>query len=134
MADDDVTTPRGLHLPSSAMEWSFTRGSGPGGQHRNTADTAVVLEADLAELTGPGADRVRRRLGDTTRVQASDSRSQWRNRASARAKLVDALDEAARPVARRRKTRPSRGARERRLEEKRQHSEKKSRRRWRPEH
>lgn len=129
--DDDLTTKGGLFLPARAMEWRFTRGSGPGGQHRNTADTAVELVADLTALEGRSADRVRSELGASVTTSAADSRSQWRNRSMARQRLADLLDEAARPPKRRRPTRPSRSARQRRLEEKRQHSEKKARRRWR---
>lgn len=129
--DDDLSTRGGLRLPAHAIDWRFSRGSGPGGQHRNTADTAVELVADLTALEGRGADRVRSRLGDETTVAAAESRSQWRNRSLAMKKLADELDEAARPPRRRKPTRPSRAARRRRLEEKRQHSEKKQRRRWR---
>lgn len=129
--DDDLTTKGGLRLPAHAIEWRFSRGSGPGGQHRNTADTAAELVADLTALEGRGADRVRERLGHEATAAAAESRSQWRNRSIAMRKLGEELDEAARPTPRRRPTRPSRAARRRRLEEKRQHAEKKQRRRWR---
>lgn len=129
--EDDLTTKGGLVLPARALEWRFSRGSGPGGQHRNTAETAVELVADLTALEGAGAERVVERLGESVTASASASRSQWRNRSVARQRLAEMLDEAARPPKPRRPTRPSRAARRRRLEEKRQLSEKKERRRWR---
>jgi ribosome-associated protein len=133
MADADLTTRRGLRLPAAALDERFARGSGPGGQHRNVTASAVEIVADLAALEGPGADRVRSRLGDTARARAEESRSQWRNRAVARERLADVLDEAAQVETPRRPTRPSRGARERRLESKKRTSERKRSRSWRPD-
>jgi ribosome-associated protein len=129
---DDLTTRRGLHLPASALDERFARGSGPGGQHRNVTASAVEVVADLRALEGPGADRVRATLGDTLRVQAEESRSQWRNRTTARTRLADAIDAAAYVPAPRRATRPSRGARERRLDAKRRTAGVKRNRAWRP--
>jgi ribosome-associated protein len=89
--------------------------------------------ADLTALEGPGADRVRQRLGPVVRARADESRSQWRNRTIARGRLAATLDEAATVVAPRRPTRPSRAAREARLEAKRRAAERKRSRAWRPE-
>lgn len=133
MAESDLSTRRGLRLPASALDERFARGSGPGGQHRNVTASAVEIVADLGPLEGPGADRVRARLGDTVRARADESRSQWRNRTIARARLADLLDEAAQVTATRRPTRPTRGARERRLDAKRRTSERKRSRSWRPD-
>jgi ribosome-associated protein len=130
VGDGDLVTRRGLRLPAAALDERFARGSGPGGQHRNVTASAVEVVADLTALEGPGADRVRRRLGTVARAQASESRSQWRNRSTARGRLAAALDEAmvATP---RRATRPSRAAREARLEAKRRAAERKRSRAWR---
>src|SRR5215203_6561069 len=125
MADGDVATRRGLHLPAAALDERFARGSGPGGQHRNVTASAVEIVADLGELEGPGADRVRAKLGAVVRVRAEASRSQWRNRTIARARLADLIDDAAIVVAPRRPTRPSRGARQARLDAKRRAAERK---------
>jgi ribosome-associated protein len=133
MAEADLSTRRGLRLPASALDERFARGSGPGGQHRNVTASAVDIVADLRALEGPGADRVRTRLGDTARVRADESRSQWRNRTVARARLADLVDEAAQVPATRRPTRPSKGARERRLDAKRRTAERKRSRSWRPD-
>jgi len=137
--DDDLVTSRGLRIPAAALRWWASRSGGPGGQHANTSDTHATVELDLDALDEAGADlpagvtdRLRAAHGDTVRATAADSRSQFRNRTLARQRLADAVDDAARPRAPRRPTRPSRGAARRRLEEKRQHGEKKRRRSWRP--
>ena len=127
--EDDVVTPRGLVLPAAAVVAEFSRSGGPGGQHANVTASRVVLVADLTQLRGPGSQRARDVLGDTLRVTAEDSRSQWRNRALARERLAARLDEAARPVRVRRPTRATRGSVERRLEGKRRQSERKRDRR-----
>jgi ribosome-associated protein len=132
VAADDLTTDRGLRLPAAALDERFARGSGPGGQHRNVTASAVEIVADLTALQGPGADRVRRTLGDTVRAHAEEARSQWRNRTVARARLAETIDAAAYVPPPRRPTRPSRGARERRLDDKRQAAGRKRSRSWRP--
>jgi ribosome-associated protein len=133
VSDGDLVTRRGLRLPAAALDERFARGSGPGGQHRNVTASAVEVVADLTALDGPGADRVRRRLGPVARARADESRSQWRNRTIARGRLAATLDEAATVVAPRRASRPSRAAREARLEAKRRAAERKRSRAWRPD-
>jgi ribosome-associated protein len=133
MADGDLVTHRGLRLPATALDERFARGSGPGGQHRNVTASAVEVIADLRALEGPGADRVRERLGDELRARADESRSQWRNRTVARARLADLLDAAAYVAPPRRPTRPSRGARQARLDAKRRSADRKRSRSWRPD-
>jgi ribosome-associated protein len=133
--DDDLVTSRGLRVPAAAIRWWASRSGGPGGQHANTSDTQVTVELDLeaAELPEGVTSRLRAAHGDAVRASSSDSRSQYRNRQLARKRLADLVDGAAKPLARRRPTKPSRGAKRRRLEAKRQQSEKKARRSWRPE-
>ena len=124
-----------LFRSAAAIRWWASRSGGPGGQHANTSDTQVTVELDLdaAELPGGVTERLRTAYGDAVRATSSDSRSQYRNRQLARQRLADLVDGAAKPVARRRPTKPSRGVQRRRLEAKRQHSEKKARRSWRPD-
>lgn len=133
MPSGDLSTGRGLRLPAAAIVERFARGTGPGGQHRNVTASAVEIVADLTALEGPGADRVRARLGPEARARAGGSRSQWRNRAIARARLATAIDAAAAVTPRRRPTRPSPAAQARRLEAKRRASDKKRSRAWRPD-
>ena len=133
--DDDLVTSRGIRVPAGALSWWATRSGGPGGQHANTSDTNVTIELDLAEADLPTAvvDRLRAAHGDTVRTSSADSRSQFRNRQLARKRLGEIIDGAARPVKRRRPTKPTRGAQRRRLEAKKQRAQKKRRRAWRPD-
>jgi ribosome-associated protein len=128
----------GIEIPESQLSWRFSRSSGPGGQSVNTTDSRVELSFDVAGSTAlPEHLRARavtrlgsRLVGGTLTIVASEYRSQYRNREAARARLVDVLAEALRPPApHRRATRPSRGARERRLAGKKRRSETKDLRR-----
>jgi ribosome-associated protein len=128
---DDLVTPGGIVLPAEAMTWRFSRGTGPGGQGVNTADSRVELVADLTALRSSRAvrERVRHALGDSVRIVARAERSQLQNRRAALARLSERIDRAARPVRPRTPTRPTRGSVRRRLEEKKQRSQTKARRR-----
>jgi len=122
-----VTAPvrfRGVSVPESELTWRFSRSSGPGGQSVNTTDSRVELLLDIARspvlpevLRQRLLVRLAHRLVDgVLTVTASEYRSQHRNREAARARLVELLTEASAPAPpSRRATRPSRGARERRL-------------------
>ncbi len=134
-ADDDLVTSRGIRIPAAAIRWWATRSGGPGGQHANTSDTHVTVELDLeaAGLPDGVASRLRSAHGDQIRASSADSRSQFRNRQLARQRLADLVDGAAKPPRTRRATKPGRGATQRRLDAKKQRSEKKQRRSWRPD-
>ncbi len=129
---------RGIDIPDGELSWRFSRSSGPGGQSVNTADSRVELSFDLARspsipehLRERAVARLAHRLVDgTLTIAASEYRSQHRNREAARARLVDVLAEALQPPApTRRPTKPSRGARERRLAGKKRRSQTKAMRR-----
>jgi ribosome-associated protein len=119
--DGDVVTSGGLVIPSSAITWRFSRGTGPGGQGVNTTDSRVEMLVDLAALVASKevGDRVRDRLGDSLRIVVSTERSQLRNREAAIRRLVERVDSAARPPRRRTPTRPTAGSVRRRLRAKR---------------
>lgn len=122
-----------LTIPENELTWQFTRSGGPGGQHANTSDTRVDVRYDLVASTVL-SDRQRSRLveqfGDEARVMVDRHRSQWKNRVEARSQLAGRIRAAlAPPKAPRRATRPTRGSKRRRLEAKRQQSEKKANRR-----
>ena len=116
-----------------AITWVATRSGGPGGQHANTSDTAVTVSIDVARSGLPDVVRARieaAAVGPVVSASSSGSRSQWRNRQSAWRAALERLDElAAPPAPPRARTRPSRGAREDRLREKHQASQRKQARR-----
>jgi ribosome-associated protein len=127
----------GGHVISDAdLTWRFSRSSGPGGQHVNTTDTRVQLSFDLAGSDAfPRAlkQRMLDRLGDEVVVVAAEHRSQIRNRRAAQDRLAELLEDAMRPPSPARvPTRPSRGSKRRRLQDKKKRAETK-RLRGRPE-
>ena len=121
--------PSGLTVPGSELVERFSRSSGPGGQGVNTADSRVELRYDVQHSTAlTELQRSRalaflapRLVDGVLSITASEHRSQLQNRLAARARLVNHLREAlAPPPPPRRATRPSRGARQRRLDVKKQ--------------
>lgn len=133
--------PRGLVVPAAELVEQFSRSSGPGGQHVNTADSRVQLSLDLATTTAlDDVQRTRvmkalatRLTGTVITLSADEHRSQRRNRVAARERLTVLLREAVAPPVPRRPTRPTRGSKRRRLEAKRKRAEIKRNRR-RPGH
>lgn len=125
----DVLPVRGsVSIPEAELRWRFSRSSGPGGQGVNTTDSRVELVFDVTASTAfteQQRSRVLERLSGrlvagVLTVVASEYRSQLRNREAARIRLAAMLRAALAPdPPTRRPTRPSRGARERRLADKR---------------
>lgn len=108
------------------LVWRFGPSGGPGGQHANRAHTRAEVRFDVAGSPSLGPRqraRLLERLGPEVRVAADDERSQLRNRAVAVERLRDRLAEALRRDPPRHATRPSKGAKERRLDEKRRRGE-----------
>ena len=136
----DLPVTGSLVVPASALRWRFSRSSGPGGQGVNTADSRVELSVDVLDLPGLGEPQLRRlserlanRLVDgVLTVVASEHRQQLRNRQAARDRLAAVLRAAlAPPPAARRRTKPTRGSQERRIQAKKQRGQlKKQRRAW----
>ncbi|HYZ08967.1 MAG TPA: alternative ribosome rescue aminoacyl-tRNA hydrolase ArfB [Pseudonocardiaceae bacterium] len=127
-----------LTVPDTELKWRFSRSGGPGGQGVNTTDSRVELSFDVAAsqaLSDTQRERITERLGHrlvdgVLTVVASEHRAQRRNRNAARTRLAALLRNALQPdPPTRRASRPSRGARERRLTEKRQRGETKRLRR-----
>ena len=134
----DLMVGPSLIVPAKALRWNFSRSSGPGGQGVNTADSRVELSVHLPSLLGwpepvlaTAIERLAGRLVDgTLTVSASEHRQQIRNRDAARTRMASLLRAAvAPPGPRRRPTRPSAGARQRRMDSKRHRSEIKQARR-----
>lgn len=129
--------PRGLRVPAGELSEQFSRSSGPGGQHVNTAASRVQLSLDLGRTTALDEDQRQRILGrlaarlsgTVLTVSAEEHRSQHRNRTAARQRLGELLREAVMPEVVRRPTGPTRGSKRRRLEDKRRRAEIKQRRR-----
>jgi ribosome-associated protein len=88
------------------------------------------VEASAA-LTEAQKRRAITKAGPVLRAVAQDERSQWRNRELATERLVEQLREALRVPRKRRPTKPSKAAVERRLEQKRRRSDLKRQRRTR---
>ncbi len=132
MSGESIQVTRSVSIPRSEIELRFSRSSGPGGQHAQKSDTRVEATFDV-EASPALSDAQKRRViakaGPVLRAIAQDERSQWRNRELATERLVESLREALRVPRRRRPTKPSKAAVERRLEAKRRRSQLKRRRR-----
>ena len=114
------------------MELRFSRSSGPGGQHANTAETRVeaILDVEASSaLSDAQKRRVLAKAGPMLRAVAQDERSQFRNRELAVERLVERLREALKVERRRVATKPTKASRERRLDSKKRRSQTKKLRR-----
>lgn len=130
--DDDLEVGE-WSIPSTELEWRFSTSGGPGGQHANRSNTRADLIFDLA-ASEAFPDEIHRRLidkigSDPVVVSVAESRSQFRNRMLARARLREFLVESMKQPRKRRPTKPTRASKRRRLEDKRALSEKKDKRR-----
>lgn len=131
MADDDLDPPEedllrvrpGVAIPLRELTWRFTTSGGPGGQHANKAATRAEVAFDpttSTALTARQRSRIASRLGSPVTVGADDSRSQSRNRDLALDRLRTRLAEALHEEKPRRKSKPSKAAKKRRVDEKKQ--------------
>lgn len=137
---DGVRVSESVVIPRDELVVRATRAGGPGGQHVNTSSTRIELvwnvQASRA-LTDEQRERVLQKLssrldGDhNVRVVASDRRSQRQNRESAEVRLAKLVGQALVVPKKRRPTKPTRAAKQARLESKRKLSDKKRERRWR---
>lgn len=129
---DAVRITSSLRIPLSELQFRFGPSGGPGGQHANKVNTRVELRFDVAGSASLGPNQRTRlidRLGPEVRLVVDDERSQFRNRQLATERFRERMAAALRVEKPRRPTRPSRGAKERRLTDKRQQSERKRSRR-----
>lgn len=123
---------RGLHIPMGEIELRASRSSGPGGQHANKTSSRIEAVYDVTESAAPtDAQRAKilSKLGPVVRATAQDERSQLRNRELALMRLGMRLADAL--VVRRSRvaTKPSRAAKQKRINAKRARSQTKSARR-----
>jgi ribosome-associated protein len=121
-----------LSIPLSELRFRFARSSGPGGQHVNRSATRVELLFDVAgspSLTEAQRERALKALAPyidsdgVLHLISQTFRSQFRNREEAVERFQTLMRRAMKVPKRRRPTRPSRAARERRLASKRRRSE-----------
>jgi ribosome-associated protein len=123
-------------IPEHELDERFVRASGPGGQNVNKVSTAVELRFNVAASSL--AEDVKARLAalagkrmtadGVLLIDSREYRTQGQNRAAARARLADLLRQASARPKRRRKTKPTKAARERRLLSKVQRARVKARR------
>ncbi len=124
---DDLQITAEVSLPANAIVEKAVRSPGPGGQNVNKVATSIEMRAQLNELVGLtdaarlrlAAARDRRLLDDGTMIiQAHRYRTQERNRADARERLVAFVRRYLEAPAVRIATRPSRAAKRRRVDDK----------------
>jgi ribosome-associated protein len=116
----------GVRASGSILRFAFSRSGGPGGQNVNKLSTKAELRVGLVDL--PISDRARHRLADAAGRRVTDEgvlvlvsevhRSQSRNKTECLDKLRELLVSAIAEPKYRRKTKPTRGSKERRLTEK----------------
>lgn len=113
-----------ISINEDMLRFTAIRAGGPGGQHVNTTNSAVQLKFDAASCAAISTQvfsRLKARAGQRMSndgvilIEVSEHRSQHRNRDVATERLVSLLRAAAAVPKPRRKTKPSRGSKERRL-------------------
>ena len=118
-----------VRVPPAALSVRAARASGPGGQNVNKVATKIDLRVDLSGIEGlTEAARARLQLLAANRLDAEGrlvvmsqvTRNQARNLEDARARVADLIRSALIAPRRRRPTRPTMGARRRRLDDKKQ--------------
>ncbi|MDA0183607.1 alternative ribosome rescue aminoacyl-tRNA hydrolase ArfB [Solirubrobacter phytolaccae] len=129
---DSLRIRDGLSLPISEIEIRASRSSGPGGQHANVTASRIEAVFDVQgsnTLDQVQKDRISAKLGPRVTAVAQDARSQARNRDLALERLARRLEQALHMQRPRTKTKPSAGAKRRRLEDKKRRAQTKQGRR-----
>jgi len=126
-----------IKIPLNEFDFSFARSGGPGGQHVNKANTKATLRWNVEKspsisdaVRGRFMKKYHRRVTNEGELVLSSQRyrDQGRNVADCLSKLREMILEVATAPKKRKPTKPSRAAKERRIKEKKQTAEKKQRR------
>lgn len=138
MTEQVLVINEAVAIPLSELEFRYSTSGGPGGQHANRSATRVTLLFDVVHspsLTEVMRARLRQTLGSrldgagVLAIAVQDSRSQHQNRQLALVRLQRLLANGLRTPKQRHKTKPGRGAVERRLAAKKRRSQAKAARR-----
>jgi ribosome-associated protein len=125
-APESIRVTRSVVLPRAEIELRTSRSSGPGGQHAQKSETRVeaVFDVEASSALSEGQKkRVLAKAGPILRAIAQDERSQLRNKELATERLVALLRDALHVERKRVATKPSKAAKERRLDDKRRRGE-----------
>lgn len=133
--DDDTLIVRpGLEIPTSEFDFTFMRSSGPGGQNVNKVSTKARLRWPVEE-TGSLPEAVKERFTRRYHRRLTNEgelildsqryRDQASNVSDCLVKLREMIDSVVDKPKRRKKTKPTRGSKERRLKEKRKRGQRK---------
>ncbi|MFP6639784.1 MAG: alternative ribosome rescue aminoacyl-tRNA hydrolase ArfB [Myxococcota bacterium] len=128
MSQPDLEIGGGVVIPANELHQQASRSGGPGGQHVNKTSNRVTLRWNVRHsevLDDAQRERLLDRMGSRlTRsgelvIHVDSHRSRMRNLEDARARLAQAVAASLEVPLSRRPTRPSRAARERRMDDKR---------------